>query len=134
MLAELKQAHEALLACIAELEKLTRDKKPDPERLASVRWRLSRSSARRRKLVETACDLLMADPRTIDKARVEALRQESAATVSASSRHVGRWTMANILDDWSGYCEASAEMREAMRNRIAREQYALYPLLERAAA
>lgn len=134
MLSELKRAHEALLACIAELEGLTRDETPDRQKLASVRWKLSRASSERRKLVDAACDWLVRSTNTIDRSRVVALRGESADTVAASSRHVGRWTMDQILADWDGYREASATMRRSMRARILQEQRALYPLLDRAAA
>ena len=134
MLSELKRAHETLLACIDELEALTKNDTPDAQKLASVRWKLSRASVQRRRLVEGACDLLMTDATLIASTRITALRGESADTVAASSRHVGRWTMDQVLADWDGYRDASASMRKAMRGRIAREQLALYPLLERAAA
>lgn len=134
MLSELKRAHETLLACIDELEGLTKDDTPDAQKLASVRWKLSRASVQRRRLVEAACDHLMANSGVIESSRIAALREDSADTVAASSRHVGRWTMAQVLADWDGYREASAAMRKSMRTRIAQEQRALYPLLERAAA
>ena len=134
MLSELKRAHEALLACIGELEKLTGEETPDAQKLGSVRWKLSRASAQRRRLVDAASERLMSDATRIESSRVAALREDSAATVAASSRHVGRWTMAQVLADWDGYREASAALRKAMRARILQEQRALYPLLERIAA
>ena len=134
MLGELKRAHETLLACITELEGLTSAGTPDAEKLARVRWKLSRASVQRRRLVEAACDLLMANATLIESSRVTALREDSAETVAASSRHVGRWSMEQVLADWDGYREASAALRKAMRARILQEQRALYPLLERAAA
>lgn len=134
MLSELKRAHDRLLACIDELEELTREEAPDRLRLASVRWKLSKASGERRKLVEEACDWLAASGGMIEQSRVSALREANAAMVTVSSRHVGRWSMEHVLADWTGYREASAAIREAMRGRIAQEQRALYPLLERAAA
>lgn len=134
MLRELKCAHETLLACIAELEQLTRDDVPDGETLARVRWKLSRASVQRRRLVDEACDLLMTNATLIESSRIAALREDNSETVAASSRHVGRWSMEQVLADWKGYREASAAMRRIMRARILQEQRALYPLLERAAA
>ncbi|WP_423604174.1 hypothetical protein [Sphingomonas sp. MS122] len=134
MLSDLKRAHETLLACLDELEKLAEANVPDPAKLASVRWKLSRASGERRKLVEAACDLLLNSANAIDRNRAAALRGESAELIAASSRHVGRWTMDEVLADLVGYREASAAMRKSMRARIAQEQRALYPLLERAAA
>jgi len=49
--------------------------------------------------------------------------------LSATSRHVGSWTIEAITADWDGYRAASAEMRTAMRRRIADEKAILYPLL-----
>lgn len=134
MLEELKRAHDRLLACIDELAALTRDETPDRQRLASVRWKLSKVSGERRKLVEEACDRLAARGGMIEQSRVSTLREANAAMVTVSSRHVRRWSMEQVLADWNGYREASAAIREAMRGRIAQEQRALYPLLERAAA
>ncbi len=134
MLVELKQAHKALLGCIDELELLTSADVPDQQKLASVRWKLSRESVQRRRLVEAACDWLMTGATQTESARVAALRDDSAATVAESSRHVGTWTMDRIIADWDGYRAASATMRTVMRRRIKQEQQTLYPLLERAAA
>lgn len=134
MLSELKRAHATLLSCLDELERLAEAEAPDRARLASVRWKLSKASGERRKLVEAACDLLLNSANTIDRGRATALRADSGEMVAASSKHVGRWTMNEVLADWHGYREASEAMRKSMRARIAQEQRALYPLLERAAA
>lgn len=131
MLAELKRAHAALLSGIDELEKLALDDVPDRATLANVRWKLSKASGERRRLVDTACDLLMASADAIDRNRVMLLRENNAETVAASSRHVGHWTMDAVIADWDSYREASTVLRKAMRGRILQEQRALYPLLER---
>ena len=135
VLFELKRAHDVLLSCLDELERLARDDTPDRARLANIRWKLSKASAERRKRVDAACDYLtMHSATSIDRDRVAALRADIAESVAASSSHVRRWSMDQVLADWDGYRTASAALRNAMRARILQEQRALYPLLERAAA
>jgi hypothetical protein len=135
VLLELKRTHGALLSCLDELERATLDAAPDRASLANIRWKLSKASAERRKQVDAACDYLsLNSANSIDRSRVVALRADNAEGVAASSSHVRRWSMEQVLADWDGYREASAALRKAMRARILQEQRALYPLLERAAA
>lgn len=134
MLFELKRAHAALLSCLDELERLTLDPVPDRAKLADTRWRLSKASAERRRLVDAACDLLMISALSNDRAGVRALREHGAEHVAASSSHVRRWSIDQALADWDGYRAASTMMRKAMRARMLQEQRTLYPLLDRAAA
>ncbi|HEY0622673.1 hypothetical protein [Sphingomonas sp.] len=135
MLLELRRAHDVLLSCLDELERLTLDDTLDRAKLANIRWKLSKASAERRKRVDAACDYLsMHSATSIDRDRVAALRADIAENVAASSSHVRRWSMDQVLIDWDGYRAASATLRKAMRGRILQEQRALYPLLERAAA
>ncbi|HSX54224.1 MAG TPA: hypothetical protein VLG14_02910 [Sphingomonas sp.] len=135
MLLELKRAHDALLSCLDELERLTLNDTPDRATLANIRWKLSKASAERRKQVDAACDYLSMNSATsIDRDRVASLRENIAESVAASSSHVRRWSMDQVLADWDGYRASSATLRKAMRARILQEQRALYPLLDRAAA
>lgn len=134
MLLELKRAHDALLSCLNELERLTRDAVPDRAKLANTRWKLSKASADRRKLVDAACDLLLISALAPDRARVRALRESDAEGVAASSSHVRRWPVDQAIADWDQYRTASTAVQKAMRQRILQEQRTLYPLLDRAAA
>jgi hypothetical protein len=117
------------LAGIQELEDATRAPSPDASALAAIRWRLSRASGRRRRLVDQACAEVIARAGPAAAAEVERLRQGDAEQRSASSRHVGGWTIDRVVADWQGYRAASTEMRAAMRARIAAEKAVLYPLL-----
>jgi len=134
VLWELKRAHDALLSCLNELERLTRDATPDRAKLADTRWRLSKASAERRKLVDAACDLLMISALSSERASVRALREHNAEHVAASSSHIRSWPIDQALADWDGYRAASAVVQTMMRGRILQEQRTLYPLLDRAAA
>ena len=133
MLTELHQAHEQVLAALAELETLTAGAQPDSSALAGVRWRLSRASGHRRRLVEEACAHLLEKATPAEAQALRTLKQDMGEMQSASSRHVGAWSIGRVLEDWDGYRAASAEMRGAMRERIATEKRVLYPLLQRAA-
>ncbi len=129
MLAELREAHETLLNGIQELEDATHAPAPDPSVLAAIRWRLSRASGQRRRLIEQACTRLREGASPGVAAAIDRLRQNSAEMLAASSRHVGGWTIDHIVADWEGYRAASTAMRAAMRRRIEREKSTLYPLL-----
>lgn len=130
MLAELQEAHDALLAGIRELEDATQADAPDASALAGIRWRLSRASGQRRRLIEQAsAQLLERVPGAAPD--IGRLRENNIGMLSASSRHVGGWPIERIAADWAGYCAASAEIRKAMRARIELERAILYPLLER---
>jgi hypothetical protein len=134
VLFELKRAHAALLSCLDELERLTRDPVPDRAKLADTRWRLSKASAERRRLVDAACDLLMISALSSDRAEVRTLREHGTELVAASSSHIRRWPIDQVLGDWDGYRIASAALRKSMRARMLQEQRTLYPLLDRVAA
>lgn len=130
MLAELRVAHEALLAGIQELEDATHAAAPDASALAAIRWRLSRASSRRRRLVDEASARLREGNAPEVVAEIDRLRENSAEMLSSSSRHVGGWTIDRVVADWDGYRAASTAMRASMRRRIEREKAILYPLLE----
>jgi len=129
--AELKEAHEQLLARLDALEELVRGSTPSRDLLSTTRYQLTRASGRRRKLLEERVYPMLLE--RLDGAAAEAvraLRDSTATMVAASAKHIHRWSIDEILDDWSGYCAASAWMRRQMRERIAREQRVLYPLLD----
>ena len=130
MLAELRAAHAALLDGIQELEDATHAPLPDASALAAIRWRLSRASSRRRRLVDEACARLREGGAPHLVAELDRLRENSAEMLASSSRHVGGWTIDRIVADWEGYRAASTAMRAAERRPLARGEAVLYPLLE----
>ncbi len=133
MLARLREAHRKLLEGIQELEEATKESAPDPSKLATIRWRLSRASGQRRRLVDEACAQLLENASPGAAQQMSTLRENSGEMLAATSKHVGHWTIEQVVADWEGYRTASAAMRTAMRARIAAEQAILYPLLGGAA-
>jgi len=128
---ELEQVHEQLLARLDALEELARGSTPSRGLLSSTRYQLTRASGRRRKLLEERVyPMLLARLDGVAREAVRALRDSTATMVADSANHIHRWTIDEILDDWLGYCTASAWMRRQMRERIAQEQHVLYPLLD----
>lgn len=133
MLADLRQAHQDLLGALGALEELTSQPEPDAGRYPGARWRLSLASRKRRQLVaEAAAALLPALP-PHEAGSINRLQGQQSERLRETAAHVQVWSTASIAADWAGYCAASVLMRRSMRTRIAAEQAALYPPLERAA-
>lgn len=123
----LRTMHEELLAALAELERATGESSFDEATLSHIRYRLSRVSGARRKLVEALCTDLIARGEPAEPLR--ALRDANAATRAVSTTHIGMWSLRDVAKDWAGYCRASATMRARMRRQIEREKAVLYPRL-----
>lgn len=131
LLTDLKSAHDRLLKELDGLDGLTRQAASAVSGYADVRWRLSRASRSRRKVIERAERDLEISAAVADLAELQRLRSEDIAAVRRSSDHIYRWNLAAVKSDWAGYCQASAVMRASMRRRIREEQEILYPLLSR---
>lgn len=126
---ELQTLHEQLLVMIDELEALCARPNADEAALAALRYRLTRTSGARRKLIETLCvELQMTLPQT-EIAPIRALRESNVAAMTSSSDHIGTWSLREIMKDWQGYCHASRQIQQSMRNQIELEKTTLYPYL-----
>lgn len=129
-MSDLQTLHEQLLAMLEELKDLTAQPAPDEAALASLRYRLTRVSGARRRLVDSLCvELQLALPPG-EAAAVRALREASIAAMTSSSDHIGTWSLRQLAKDWPGYCQASEQVRSAMRAQIDAEKTVLYPYLE----
>lgn len=121
--------HGQLLEMIDELEALCARPNADETALATLRYRLTRTSGARRKLIEKLCaELQMTLPET-KTAPIRALRESNVAAMTSSSDHIGTWSLREITKDWSGYCQASQQIRRSMRDQIELERTTLYPYL-----
>jgi hypothetical protein len=125
----LQTLHRQLLEMIDELEALCALPKANEAALAGLRYRLTRTSGARRKLVEKLCaDLEMTLPQP-QFVPIRALRESNAAAMTSSSDHIGTWSLREIMKDWPGYCQASQQIRRSMRDQIELERRTLYPYL-----
>ena len=131
MLTRLITLHDELSAAMAGLGALTDGGLPDRSRLAEQRLAVSRASSARSRLLELEIyPHLLATLPDEDALAVRRLRTEAIAMRVVSAGHVGRWTIEAAMTDWPGYCEASRNMRTAMRRQIGAEQNLLYKYLE----
>ena len=128
-MADLRTLHEELLAALAEMEALTARPTFDNAELSRLRYRLSRVSGERRKLVEQLCITLAGQAIGAQAERLRALRESNLEARGASNVHIGAWSLKQVTADWEGYCRASAKIRAIMRAQIAAEKAALYPRL-----
>jgi hypothetical protein len=128
-MSDLRMLHDELLQMLDELEGLTARAAPDEAAIAAVRYRLTRTSGARRRLVEALClELQLAVPESA-AAALEELHAATAAATVMSADHISRWSLREIMKDWQGYCRASEVMRAAIRGQVAEEKRVLYPLL-----
>ena len=128
---ELEQAHDELAAALTALDDITCFERPDLSRYPHARWRLS-SARRRRSTIATKIYAELASALARDDiALIARMRADDAQRQRASALHVQQWTSERIAGDWSGYCAASAPMRDALRDWIGAERAVLIPLLER---
>jgi hypothetical protein len=128
-MSELHTLHAQLLQMLDELEALTARPAPDEAALASLRYRLTRTSSARRKLIDALCVELKGTVAPGDASALNALHESNTAAMTASSDHISTWSLRELVKDWPGYCQASQGMRRAMRAQIEVEKAALYPHL-----
>jgi hypothetical protein len=126
-MADLRTLHQELFAALAELEALTTRPEFDEAVLSGMRYRLTRISGARRRMVAALCDGFLAEGKEIPGLR--ALRDSNLASRSASTSHIGTWSLRDVTRDWQGYCRASAGMRATMRQQVEQEKAVLYPHL-----
>jgi hypothetical protein len=128
-MSELHDLHAQLLHMLDELEELTSLPAPDEAALASLRYRLTRTSGARRKLIDSVCAELKAGLSEHERAPLNALHERNTAAMTASSEHISTWSLRELVKNWPGYCHASLALRRLMRAQIEAEKAALYPHL-----
>lgn len=128
-MSDLQTLHQQLLQMLDELKELTERPAPDEAALAALRYRLTRASGARRRLVDSLCVELQLTLPKEEVAAVRTLRESSIAAMTSSSDHIGTWSLRQLAKDWRGYCAASQQMRQAMREQIEAEKATLYPHL-----
>lgn len=114
---------------IIALERIVQGEAPDQASLASARWKLTRASGRRRKLLTDSIYPQLQNVSAIHSRKLDELRADAAAQLAKSSHHIGKWTVEHIIAHWPDYQKASAEMTASMRRRVQAEKVLLYPLL-----
>jgi hypothetical protein len=131
LLSGLRAAHCEVLKCITELEGVTGEPAPDVSRYTAARFRISRASLQRRSLWQRARRHLQSKITAADAEQMRFLASNDSDLGRFTADHVGRWTVAAIQRDWTGYGDASRHMRQRMSECIKAEKQILYPLLTR---
>jgi hypothetical protein len=128
-MADLRTLHEDLLAALDALEALTAQPTANETELSGLRYRLTRISTERRKMIDSLFARLAETAPPDQAAHLRALSLSHRDARMKTTEHIGAWSLRRVADDWPGYCRASAKMRAAMR-QIALEQAVLYPLID----
>lgn len=129
LLLELRHAHEQVLCAMEELKRVTCEYSPNERRLTHARWKLSLAGMQRHSTWQRICLFLMSRVSIAEEAELQRLQSIDAKLRTESSEHIGKWTIAAILSDWPGYCDASRAMRWQMIGQMEEEKRILYPLL-----
>ncbi|ATY31252.1 hypothetical protein [Sphingomonas psychrotolerans] len=129
-MSELHDLHAQLLQMLDELEELTAQPAPDEAALASLRYRLTRTSSARRRLIDSLCIELRPTLLASEVAPLDVLHGSNTAAMTASSEHISIWSLREIVKNWPGYCQASLALRRSMRAQIEAERAVLYPHLQ----
>jgi len=132
-LDRLEAAHADLLSAINDLARLMAGPAPSHDVLVSTRWSVSDASLARRRLWGQIHAYLSTVVDRNAATELRHLQDVDIQLIRASILHIGSWTTEAILDDWPGYCGASADMRSKLIEAIASEKRLLYPMLKRLA-
>lgn len=130
LLAEFRLAHDALVRTMADLDDLTRGPLPSKAQIVEARWRISRASLARRMLWKRVYDHLSRFIVQSSSSDLNRLQEADTALLRASSAHVSRWGIDAVISDWSGYCQASLEIRWKMKACMGAEKRLVYPMLQ----
>jgi len=130
--AKLRGEHAALVEIATRLSALIAEPQPPAAaELFTVRNELSSLLIAHLKAEDWVLyPRLFASPDPAVEQTARAFSDEMGDLAQAYGAHTHKWTATSIAADWSGYCEETAAILDALSNRIVRENRELYPLLE----
>ncbi|HUE80093.1 MAG TPA: hypothetical protein VMN38_10735 [Sphingomicrobium sp.] len=134
LLADLRSAHENLIAAMNGMERLTRGPLSERDSYTTARWRISRASLKRRSHWAKIYQHLIAGVGADDAAALNNLQAADMRMLRRSAAHVCTWSRDAIDRDWLGYCKASRVIRLQMKTCMDAEKHVLFPMLERLAS
>lgn len=129
LLEELQDAHQMLLQAMSQLDELTRGALPAKAIVIEKRWKISRTSLARRGLWRRVHDYLSCRPSNADGIDLHRLQESDMDLLRCSSKHISKWSIDAVMNDWPAYCEDSRAIRAKMEIAIRAEMRILYPLL-----
>ena len=131
-LAKLRSEHAALVQIATRLYALIAEPQPPAAaELFGVRTELNSVLIAHLKAEDWVLyPRLLASPDPSVEQTARAFSDEMGDLAHAYTAHTQKWTATSITADWSGYCEETRAVLDALSNRIVRENRDLYPLLE----
>lgn len=131
-LLKLRQEHAKLVEIVGRLSKIiTQSRPPSAGDLFKIRHELTSTL-----IVHLKAEDWVLYPRLLASPDLRVARtarefcEEMGGLASAYASHTDKWTAHSIAADWSGYCEETRGIIEALVRRIKRENHELYPMLE----
>jgi hypothetical protein len=131
LLTELETAHFRLIEAIGQPEKLTDGPLPHRSELVDTRWQVSSASLSRRLLWSRILISLSRSAGPQDETALRRLQEIDIELLRASTKHVCAWTQEAVLNDWTGYRNASKTMLIKMKEAVQAEEEMFYPILNR---
>jgi hypothetical protein len=131
LLREVRQAHDSLQACFAELDKVLAELTLNASGLTSVRLKLAGMRLTRGPLITRVFEFLSGHVTEVEAATLEKLRASHQRLLQLATVHAGKWTLQAIGTNWTQY---RSETRELVARWVAKadeEQRLVYPLVER---
>jgi hypothetical protein len=128
-LQDLEEAHDRLSAEMTKMEALTSRPEIDWPTFCTARWRVSGASLARRTLASRIIKTLQSRARVDEYSELKLLNGLDQRMLRISAQHVRDWPLHSIQGNWSGYCDASRDVRLEMANFLASERRILFPIL-----
>ncbi len=128
--AVLSGEHEVVVALMAELAACIAEPAPETERVARIRWRMTRVL-----LTHLAKEdaLLYPSLRSAAEPRVAAMARrfsEEMGDLAAVYRdYIAGWPTERIEREWQDFCADTRGILKALTRRIEREEQTLYPMI-----
>ena len=129
MLNELKNAHDDLLSGLTAMDAVTGEPLAERYKHSNARWRLSQGGLKTTMALRTIFAFLKPRVSEADAATIRSLQAAEMKLLRHSSAHVGKWAIAGIEADWTGYCIDYRAFRSILMASISAEKRILYPML-----
>ena len=134
-IAQLHDEHRELLDLLGQLSTAIAQAEPAPQaQLFDLRMKICATLIAHLKVEDWAIyPMLVAHRDAAVAAKARRFSDEMGGLASAFAHYSQRWTTLTIETNWSGFRSESAEIIQALRQRIEREEAELYPLAMAAA-
>jgi hypothetical protein len=127
----LEETHRRIDLCFEDLEAITSEGPPEAVQLSAIRMRIGQAILIRRQVARDVYGYLLAVVCATDAAALRDLQRRDLDQFRVTSGVIQRWTPQRLRQDWPGYCDASRNVRDGLREIMDSEKRFLCPLLDR---